>query len=97
LTYKATWSGGTVLNADRFFPSSKLCSACGEKNQALSLSDRQWVCLECGTVHDRDVNAAVNLLQITTGGAPESYTQCPVDACGDMIPGGESAQEAQAL
>lgn len=91
LVYKALWSGGTVLNADRFFPSSKLCSECGEKNQALALSDRQWVCLECGTVHDRDVNAAVNLLSITTGGAPESY------ACGDMIPDGESAQEAQAF
>ncbi|MBU1751313.1 MAG: transposase, partial [Chloroflexi bacterium] len=94
LTYKATWSGGIVLNADRFFPSSKLCSECGRKNQELALSDRQWVCLECGTVHDRDVNAAVNILQTTTGGAPESHTQCPVDACGDMIPVRGSAQEA---
>jgi len=60
-SYKAAWAGGTVEKADQWYPSSKLCSACGEKNASLKLSDRQWVCLGCGAIHDRDENAAKNL------------------------------------
>lgn len=60
--YKAKWYGRTVVIADRFFASSKLCHVCGEKNAMLTLSDREWKCPVCGTVHDRDRNAAVNLL-----------------------------------
>ena len=47
--------------ADRFFPSSKTCSVCGEINENLSLADREWVCGGCGTRHDRDFNASSNL------------------------------------
>jgi len=58
---------------DRFFPSSKLCSDCGHKNTKLKLSDREWVCTNCGVVHDRDTNAATNILRQATEGASESY------------------------
>ncbi len=61
--YKAAWSGSQVLRVDRFFPSSKLCSDCGHKNKNLTLNIRQWVCLNCGVIHDRDTNAAVNILR----------------------------------
>ena len=61
LTYKAAMRGGEVVVADRFFPSSKLCSVCGSKLEELSLSVRKWTCPSCGTCHDRDVNAALNL------------------------------------
>ncbi len=46
---------------DRYFPSSKLCSNCGYKNTELQLEDREWLCPECKTHHDRDVNASINL------------------------------------
>jgi putative transposase len=60
LTYKATWNRKHSVVIDRYFPSSKRCSACGVLNEALALSDRHWVCA-CGVVHDRDLNAARNL------------------------------------
>ena len=61
LEYKATWYGREVIAVDRFFPSSKLCSACGTLQDKMPLSVRTWTC-SCGTTHDRDVNAAKNLL-----------------------------------
>lgn len=61
LEYKAKMAGATVIVADRWFASSKLCSACFVKNESLTLKDRTWTCASCGTFHDRDVNAAVNL------------------------------------
>lgn len=61
LEYKAVWYGSKLLVADRFFPSSKLCSECGLKREKLSLDVREWSCEGCGVVHDRDVNAAMNL------------------------------------
>jgi putative transposase len=61
LIYKAAMRGGVVIVADRWFASSKICSACGHKLESLPLSMREWVCPACGSVHDRDVNAAVNL------------------------------------
>jgi len=63
LTYKTTWNGISLLLADRFFPSSKLCSACGAINENLTLKDREWTC-DCGTMHDRDINAAINLSRL---------------------------------
>ncbi|MBI4640488.1 MAG: IS200/IS605 family element transposase accessory protein TnpB [Candidatus Tectomicrobia bacterium] len=60
LRYKMLWSGGEVRQVERFFPSSKLCHACGLINDSLTLADREWTC-ECGTHHNRDVNAAINL------------------------------------
>ncbi|MEF9902950.1 RNA-guided endonuclease InsQ/TnpB family protein [Streptomyces sp. P9-A2] len=62
LEYKATWYGREVIAVDRFFPSSRLCSACGTLQKKMPLSVRTWTCEGCGTVHDRDVNAAKNLL-----------------------------------
>ncbi|MFG1828536.1 RNA-guided endonuclease InsQ/TnpB family protein [Micromonospora chersina] len=61
LEYKADWYGREVITVDRWFPSSKLCSACGALAETLPLNVRSWTC-RCGTVHDRDVNAARNLL-----------------------------------
>lgn len=61
LKYKALWYGRDVIEIDRFFPSSKLCSSCGSKNTELKLSDREWKCTTCNTIHDRDLNAAVNI------------------------------------
>lgn len=63
LKYKAEWYGRTIVNIDRFFPSSQLCSVCGAQwSGTKDLKVRKWVCLECHTVHDRDRNAAVNIL-----------------------------------
>jgi putative transposase len=61
LEYKADWYGRTVIAVDRWFPSSKLCSACGALAETMPLTVRSWTC-RCGTVHDRDVNAARNIL-----------------------------------
>jgi putative transposase len=61
LEYKAERRGGMVMVADRFYPSSKTCSCCGHVLDALPLSVREWTCPACGTIHDRDVNAARNL------------------------------------
>lgn len=64
LDYKTRWYGKQLVVIDRFYPSSKLCSCCGEKNEAVSdLSVREWVCPNCGTEHDRDINAANNILK----------------------------------
>ena len=62
LTYKALWAGRTLVQVDKFFPSSKICSSCGHKNDSLTLADRTWVCANCGVEHDRDTNAAKNIL-----------------------------------
>lgn len=55
------WYGRTLVIVDRFFPSTRRCSACHTKGVKLGVSVREWTCAECGVVHDRDVNAAVNL------------------------------------
>ncbi len=60
LEYKAGWYGRTVVAVDRFYPSSKTCSACGRINDSMPLQVREWTCL-CGVSHDRDVNAAKNI------------------------------------
>jgi putative transposase len=63
LEYKATWYGKTVVVIDRFFPSSQLCSECGSRwSGTKDLAVREWTCPNCGTTHDRDVNAAKNIL-----------------------------------
>lgn len=62
LTTKALANDKQVVFVDRFYPSSKTCNKCGYLNNDLKLSDRSWVCPKCGTKHDRDINAAVNIL-----------------------------------
>jgi putative transposase len=61
LEYKAAWYGRTLVTVDRWFPSSKLCSDCGRLTESLPLNIRTWEC-PCGATHDRDINAARNLL-----------------------------------
>ena len=62
LAYKSQWYGRTFVQVDRFYPSSRLCNNCGHKYDGLLLSEREWVCESCGVLHDRDVNAALNIL-----------------------------------
>jgi putative transposase len=62
LEYKALWNDKQVIHIDRFFPSSKTCSKCGWINNGLTLKDRTWICPKCGEKHDRDFNAAINIL-----------------------------------
>ena len=65
LTYKAEWNGKKVVKVDRFFPSSQTCNVCGCVNKQIKdLSVREWECPECHTHHDRDINAAINILRI---------------------------------
>ncbi|MER6101164.1 RNA-guided endonuclease TnpB family protein [Streptomyces sp. NPDC001832] len=83
LEYKAAWYGREVIAVDRWFPSSKLCSACGTLAEKMPLNVRTWTC-GCGTTHDRDVNAAKNLLAAGLA----------VTVCGAGVrssPGGQSA------
>lgn len=61
IKYKCEWNGIEFVEADRFYPSSKTCSCCGAIKSDLKLSDRTYVCAECGCVIDRDYNAALNL------------------------------------
>lgn len=61
LKYKLEWCGKHYLEVDRFFPSSKLCSVCGYKNENLTLAERDWTCSECSTHHHRDKNASISI------------------------------------
>lgn len=63
LVNKALVNDKKVVFVDRFYPSSKTCSKCGYKNKDLTLKDREWTCPQCGEHHDRDINAAVNILR----------------------------------
>lgn len=62
LSYKANWHDKRIVKINRFYPSSKACNKCGYINQALSLGDRTWGCPKCRENHDRDLNAAINIL-----------------------------------
>ncbi len=70
LEYKTAWHGGRLHTADRFYPSSKTCSACGTAKAKLLLSERSYCCEHCGLVLDRDLNAARNLAALVTNVAP---------------------------
>ena len=75
LEYKADWYGREVIAIDRFYPSSKTCSACGMLQDSMPLNIRDWTCPSCGKTHDRDVNAAKNILAAGLA----------VSACGDGV------------
>jgi putative transposase len=73
LNYKGQWYGCHIEQIDRFFPSSKRCFHCGHIYERLTLAMRQWGCPECGTLIDRDLNAAQNILNWYTVGTTEIY------------------------
>ena len=85
LKYKSEWNDRQIVQIDRFDPSSKSCSECHYINDNLTLKDREWTCPSCGTNHDRDINAAKNVLtqgiNILSGSGIESdIKQKPVEA-----------------
>jgi putative transposase len=92
LEYKADWYGREVIAIDRWFPSSKLCSVCGALQDKMPLHVRTWTC-DCGTTHDRDVNAAKNILAVGL----------TASVCGAGVrpqrrtPGGQSAMKQKPL
>lgn len=75
LEYKSDWYGRELIVVDRFFPSSKTCHECGSYQEKMPLNIREWTCPDCGTVHDRDVNAAKNILAAGLA----------VSVCGDKV------------
>ena len=81
LEYKTKWHGSILIKAPKRFASSKLCSDCHFKKEYLRLYEREWTCPYCHTTHDRDVNAAINLLQYYTESSSGIY------ACGDSSGG----------
>jgi len=95
LAYKTRWSQGSVLSAaDRFYPSSKTCSACGAVKAKLSLSDRVFICAkrDCGHVQDRDLNAALNLVRMALERAQAEGTQAYMARTGRFMPTARGGQ-----
>lgn len=82
LRYKSEWYERDLIEIDRYFPSSKLCSVCVYKNTELTLKDREWICPDCGTKHDRDINASVNILN---EGKRLLNNKIPI-RCGELTP-----------
>ncbi len=62
LEYKAKWYGKEIIKIDKFYPSSQICSICGNNNGKKTLDIREWTCPTCHTHHDRDINASKNIL-----------------------------------
>jgi putative transposase len=89
LSYKAAWFGRTLVKVGRFFPSSKTCSACQQVLENLPLEVRYWTCAGCGTTHDRDINAASNILKegLRMLATMETSTdgQSGIYACGEPV------------
>ena len=81
LEYKCSWYGVNLVKIDRFAPSSKTCSRCGYIYKDLKLSERSWTCGQCGTTHDRDFNASVNIRNFGFG-SPTLGTR-ESQACGE--------------
>ena len=92
LEYKAQEKGGRVLFVGTFFPSSKLCSQCGVKNDELTLSDRVWQCGQCGSSHHRDINAAIN---IRNHAVSYPVASNPRQACGEESSGFQAVKRGR--
>jgi putative transposase len=75
LSYKAEWYGRRLIKIDKFYPSTKRCHHCGHVLDSLALDERFWMCPECKTFHDRDINAAKNVLAAGLA----------VSACGEAV------------
>ncbi len=87
LEYKALRYGTQIVIADRWYPSSRLCSCCGWKNEGMTLKDREWGCQACGAHHDRDINAALNLKRLAPATAlPVANWTATDDATRGMVP-----------
>jgi putative transposase len=103
LSYKTIWNGGTLLVADRWYPSSKTCSACGWRKPSLKLAERRFTCEACGLVMDWDQNAARNLLalRLEAGKGPGTARRAGTGpgarayACGDHVRPGPAGQWPQ--
>jgi len=94
ISYKTQWSGSEIALADPWYPSSKMCSRCGQVKQALQLSERTYRCEDCGLVIDRDLNAAQHLAQLLpesnqrnapTASSVERAAQDAANACGEDL------------
>lgn len=88
LTYKSAWYGMRLIVADRFYPSTKRCSECGDVAPRLGLSVRAWKCASCGALHDRDFNAAKNLAQYGTASRAETAGLGPATPVDESPVGG---------
>jgi len=89
IRYKSDWAGIHVTEADRWFPSSKMCSQCGVIHASLQLSDRMYRCAECGFECDRDLNAALNLAALAAKSVESLNARGearPEQSCGDLEP-----------
>jgi putative transposase len=75
LKYKCNWYGRELIIINQWYPSSKTCSSCGSIQTKMPLNVREWTCPDCGSHHDRDINAAKNILAVGT----------TVSACGDSV------------
>ena len=96
LLYKKEWYGGEVLIADTFFPSSKLCSSCGNKKSDLKLSDRTYNCEVCGLNIDRDLNASLNLEHLAVSSTVTAFGD-KSSVSSDMVLVGELGMKQQKL
>jgi putative transposase len=90
LEYKAQWHGVHLMVIDRFSPSSQLCSHCEWRNEALTLADRVFVCLDCGAVTDRDYNAAQNIKKVAVSSI-DTQNACGQRSAGSYSSTGETA------
>lgn len=81
ISYKSSFAGRTYHRIDRWYPSSKTCSSCDYKLEKLDLGTREWTCPNCGTLHDRDINAARNILRV---GQIDCYGEMKSQATGDL-------------
>ena len=79
LKYKCEWDGKNYLEVPRFYASSKICNKCQVINKAMTLSDREWTCANCGILHDRDLNAATNIKQYFLTHSGEGISGEPVE------------------
>jgi putative transposase len=78
LEYKALWYGRELIGIDKWFPSSRRCSHCGYTMPKMSLNVREWMCPECEVIHDRDINAARNVLAAGLAVSAHGETVSPV-------------------
>ena len=81
LEYKTQWYGSKLIKAPRYYASTKRCNCCGYVEASIPLNVREWACRQCGVKHDRDINAAINILETYTGSSSGIY------ACGDSSGG----------